>query len=140
MLEIWWLTIFQRSYEINAVFNTIFILWITHCHAWTMSRLRGFCCPLSKWLSLWANIAKSKDLTTSVGLRPKWIWVLQKLYPITSYSFTSYPITYIQELSQVFNTFVFIAPIRFKNCLLTPVVEAWMLWHLVKGVPKKTHQ
>ena len=96
MLEIWELTIFQRSYERNAVFNTTFILWITHCHAWIMSRLRGFCCPLSKWLSLWANIAKSKDLTTSVGLRPKWIWVLQKLYPITSY-----PITYIQELSQV---------------------------------------
>ena len=85
MLEIWWLTIFQRFYKINAVFNTIFILWITHCHAWIMSRLRGFCCPLSKWLSLWANIAKSKDLTTSIGLRPKYIWALQKFYSSPSY-------------------------------------------------------
>ena len=75
------LTIFQRSY---AVFKT-FIPWITHCQAWIMSRLRGFCCPLSKWLSLWANIAKSKDLTTSIGLRPKYIWALQKFYSSPSY-------------------------------------------------------
>ena len=68
----------------NAVFKT-FIPWITHCQAWIMSRLRGFCCPLSKWLSLWANIAKSKDLTTSIGLRPKYIWALQKFYSSPSY-------------------------------------------------------
>ena len=43
------------------------------CQSRNMCRLGGLCCPLSKWLSLSANIAKSKGLTTNVGLHTKWI-------------------------------------------------------------------